>query len=391
VTTDTGAPGAAPTLAPPAGTAAPPGVPGARRVDHVALTVPDLDRATDFAVRVLGGELVYRLPPLAHDDDWMRDHLDVHPRASAEIALVRLGPTTNLELFAYRSPDHRAVPPRPHDPGSVHLALWVSDVDAAVSALRERGPWRPYGPARTVPRGLPGAGIRWVRVTTPWGVPLELRSVPATLPYERRHAARRFGPCPEWRNRDDGSDGPGAAAGALPGARNVDQVAYTVADLDEAERFFTRVLGAEPLYRTTVDLADPELAAALGVPPGGTLHQAALRLGPTDNVELNHFPDPPGARRGWPRNSDVGGNHLALYVDDVDAAAGYLAAQPGCAVLGAPETIPEGPLAGDRWVYVRTGIGLYVEVVRMPDGSLPYERGTAARRRAARGERWWDR
>ncbi|MFH9008982.1 VOC family protein [Streptomyces afghaniensis] len=387
MTTNTGAPDGAPALGPIARTAAARGVPSARRIDHLAFTVPDLDSAVDFAVRVLGGELVYRLPTLAHADDWMREHLDVHPRAQTEIALVRTGPTTNLEFFVYRSPDHRDVPPRPNDLGSLHVGLHVRDVDAAVSALRVRGPWRPYGPVRTVPQGLPGAGIRWVRVPTPWGMPLELRSVPASLPYERQTPARRFGPCAMWHNGADGSP----TADALPGAHNVDHLAWTVADLDAAERFFTQVLGAERLYRTTVDLTDPELAAALGVPRGGAMHQVALRMGPTDNVELNCFHDSPGSRRHWPRNSDVGGNHLALYVDDVDAAAAYLAAQPGCTVLGAPETILEGPLAGDRWVYVRTGIGLYVEVVRMPDGSLPYERGTIARRRASDGVRWWDR
>jgi catechol 2,3-dioxygenase-like lactoylglutathione lyase family enzyme len=353
----------------------------------MAFTVPDLDDAIDFTVRALGGELVYRLPPLAHDDDWMREHLDVHPRASTEIALLRLGPTTNLELFTYRSPDHRAEPPRPHDVGSTHLGLYVEDVDAAVAALRERGGSRPFGPVRTVADGQPAAGIRWVRLTTPWGMPLELRSAPGPLPYEQDTTARRFGPCPGWHNRDDGT----GADGALPGARNIDHLAYTVADLDETLGFLVGVLGAEPLYRTTADLTDPGLAAALGVPPGGTLDHAALRMGPTDTIELNCYRGIPGARGERPRNSDVGGHHLALYVDDVDAAAAYLAAQPGCTLLGAPETIPEGPLTGDRWVYVRTGIGLYVEVVRMPDGALPYERGTAARRRGVGDLRWRDR
>ncbi|MEU0899206.1 VOC family protein [Streptomyces massasporeus] len=387
MTTDTGAPDSAGAPGPIAPTLAVRGVPSARRVDHLGFTVPDLDSAVDFAVRVLGGELVYRLAPLAHDGGWMREHLDVHPRAETEIALVRAGPTTNLEFFAYRSPDHRDVAPRPNDLGSLHVGLHVRDVDAAVSALRARGPWRPYGPVRTVPPGSPGAGIRWVRMPTPWGMPLELRSVPASLPYERHTAARRFGPCAVWHNGADGSP----TADALPGAQGVDHLAWTVADLDAAERFFTQVLGAERLYRTTADLTDPDLASALGVPQGGTLHQVALRMGPTDNVELNCFHDSPGSGRRRPLNSDVGGNHLALYVDDVDAAAAYLAAQPGCTVLGAPETIPEGPLTGDRWVYVRTGIGLYLELVRMPDGNLPYERDTTARRRASDDVRWWDR
>src|SRR5882757_7751529 len=363
------------------------GVPGARRVDHVALTVPDLDVAVAFVVDALGGELVYRLPPLTHDDDWMRRHLDVHPRASAEIALIRLGPTTNLELFQYRSPDHNPSPPRTSDAGSTHLALFVEDVDAAAAVLRDRFALPVLGEPRTVAPGSPAAGIRWVRLTAPWGMPIELRRTPAGLPYEQLTGARRFGPCPQWRNHDDGPPAPTP----IPGLRNVDHIACTVADLDEALGFFVGVLGGELLYRTESVLADdPPLAAALGVPAQGRMEHAALRMGPTDTIELTRYRIP-GAGRVPPRNSDIGGRHLALHVDDVDAAAAYLAAQPGCTVLGFPETIPEGPIAGDRWVYVRTPLGLHIGLVRMPDGALPYERDTTARRRAAGPRLWSDR
>jgi catechol 2,3-dioxygenase-like lactoylglutathione lyase family enzyme len=362
------------------------GVPGARRVDHVALTVPDLDVAVAFVVDALGGELIYRLPELTHQDDWMRRHLDVHPRAGAEIALLRLGPTTNLELFQYRSPDHNAVPPRTIDAGATHLALFVEDVDAAAAVLHTRFGLPVLGEPRTVAPPSPAAGIRWVRLTAPWGMPLELRSAPSRLPYEHLTAARRFGPCPRWSNHDDGAPAPTP----VPGLRNVDHVAYTVADLDAALGFFVGVLGGELLYRTESLLADPLLAAALGVPAEGRMAHAALRMGPTDTVELTCY-QVPGAGRVPPRNSDVGGRHLALHVDDVDAAAAYLAAQPGCTVLGGPETITQGPIAGDRWVYVRTPLGLHIELVRMPDGALPYERDTTARRRAAGPQLWSDR
>lgn len=362
------------------------GVPGARRVDHVALTVPDLDVAVAFVVDALGGELVYRLPELTRQDDWMRRHLDVHPRAGAEIALMRLGPTTNLELFEYRSPDHNPSPPRTSDAGSTHLALFVEDVDRAAAVLRDRFGLPMLGAPRTVAAGSPAAGIRWVRLTAPWGMPIELRSAPSRLPYEHLTAARRFGPCPQWRNHDDGPPAPTP----IPGLRNVDHVAYTVADLDAALDFFVGVLGGELLYRTGSALADPLLATALGVPAEGRMEHAALRLGPTDTIELTRY-RVPGAGRVPPRNSDVGGRHLALHVDDVDVAAAYLAAQPGCTVLGSPETITQGPIAGDRWVYVRTPLGLHIELVHMPDGALPYERDTTARRKAAGPQLWPDR
>jgi catechol 2,3-dioxygenase-like lactoylglutathione lyase family enzyme len=355
-------------------------VPTARRVDHIGVTVGDLAAAVEFLVTGLGGELVYRLPALSRDDDWMTVHLDVHPRSSARIALVRLGPVTNVELFEYRAPEQAYRPQCPHDVGSHHIGLFVDDVDAALADLRRRLGVRPVGPAYTEPDGSPRAGMRWARITTPWGLSFELRSVPPDAP----PAVRRFGPCPVWTNRDEDH----RDRAVVPGLRNVDHLAYTVADLPAACRFVTEVLGGEPLYRTPpVRLEEGPLAGALGVPARGSVAHAALRLGPTDNIELYQY-DTPDAERSPRRNSDVGGRHLALYVDDVDAAAGYLCRHPGVAMLGEPETIADGPIAGDRWVYLRTPIGLYLEVVHMPDGALPYERTTAARRRPATGLRW---
>ncbi|MFE1197785.1 VOC family protein [Streptomyces olivaceoviridis] len=364
----------------------PPGVPGAQRVDHLAFTVSDLDAAIDFAVMALGGELVYRLPPLAHTDGWMRTHLDVHPRASAEIALVRLGPDTNLELFAYKSPDHTATPRAPHDTGHVHLALHVTDVARAAAELTRRAGVSPLGPVLRVPDGQPDAGTHWVRLSSPFDAPLELRSVPDVLPYEAAGGTPRRRPPGPWRNRDDGT---GSRHG-LPGALGVDHFARTVADLDSAERFFVDVLGAELLYRSEYGALPEDVAAALGVPPGGAMRRAVLGMGPTDTIELASYQGKSAGNPRPPRNSDVGGSHIALHVRDVDAAAAYLAAH-GCTVLGRPETIDEGPLTGDRWVYTRAPCGLYVEVVHMPDGALPYERGTAARRKAAHGLSWTDR
>jgi 2-epi-5-epi-valiolone epimerase len=314
----------------------PAGVPGAQRVDHVGLTVPDLDGAISFVIEALGGELVYRQPRLARDDDWMQRHLDVHPRAVADIALVGLGPARNLELFQYWAPDHNAVPPRPHDVGGTHLGLYVDDVEAAAAGLRDRHGLRTYGPVRTVEAGSPSAGTRWVRLSAPWGMPIELRSAASPRP----------------------------TAGYL---------ALTVADLDEAVVFFVATLGASLLYRTEADVSDPAVAAALGVSGVESLELAALRLGPTDHVELSCFrpKEAKGARgakgtRGTkgtpPRNSDAGGRHLAIRVDDVDAAASYLRSASGCTVLGPPETVTAGPVAGVRWVYVRTSLGLHIEL-----------------------------
>jgi catechol 2,3-dioxygenase-like lactoylglutathione lyase family enzyme len=55
------------------------GIPGLRGGDHVGITVPDLAQAHEFLVDVLGCQYVYSLPSMRHDDDWMRDHLNVDP------------------------------------------------------------------------------------------------------------------------------------------------------------------------------------------------------------------------------------------------------------------------------------------------------------------------
>jgi glyoxylase I family protein len=74
----------------------------------------------------------------------------------------------------------------------------------------------------------------------------------------------------------------------------------------------------------------------------------------------------PGQRRELPRNSDLGGHHVALYVHDLDAAVRYLRDRGVC-VLGEP-TASRGPSLGQRWVYFLAPWGMQFELVSYPDG-----------------------
>ncbi len=76
------------------------GLPGLRGADHIGFTVPDLDAADDFLVRVLGAERVYSLGPFQHDDDWMAVRLGVHTRTvMRRLTFYRPGNGSNLEVF----------------------------------------------------------------------------------------------------------------------------------------------------------------------------------------------------------------------------------------------------------------------------------------------------
>ncbi|WP_447002179.1 VOC family protein [Saccharothrix isguenensis] len=319
-------------------------IPTIRNVDHLAYTVPDLAQAVEFCTEVLGAEVLYHLGPVEEpDSDWMTVQLDVHPRASTRICLLRLGPVTNLELFQYTSPDQRTERPADGDVGGHELVLDVVDVEAAHTALAGFAPT-----AITTEADGPTAGVRWFEIRTPWGMALRLRQVPAELPFEHEGGPRLFRPDPA---------GYRVPQAVLPGLLGVSQVGYTVADLDAAVEFHVDVIGAAVLHRTD--------------------DAAVLRLGPVTNVELRRCTS---GRTERPRNSDVGGHHLAFHVEDPEAAAAYLRTVPGVRVLGEVQLIDDGgPIDGDRWVYFKAPDGFQMEVLNMPPG-MPYERHTTARR-----------
>jgi catechol 2,3-dioxygenase-like lactoylglutathione lyase family enzyme len=161
------------------------GLPGLRRLDHIGFTVPDLEEATRFLVDVLGCEYLYSLGPFQADDDWMAEHLNVHPRAVVrENRFFRCGDQAVFEVFQYSAPDQRTALPRNSDHGGHHIALYVEDLDTAVAYLRDRGVEVLKGPNAS--RG-PAEGNRWIYFLSPWGMQFELVSYPGGKAFDRDH------------------------------------------------------------------------------------------------------------------------------------------------------------------------------------------------------------
>ncbi|MCW2760702.1 MAG: Glyoxalase/bleomycin resistance protein/dioxygenase [Marmoricola sp.] len=167
-------------------------IPGLRRLDHIGFTVPDLDEATRFLVDVLGCEWLYSLGPFSSDDDWMAEHLAVHPRSvMRENRWFRCGDQAVFEVFDYIAPGQQLTPPRNSDVGGHHVALYVDDLDAAVEHLEGLGV-RVLG-GTTASKG-PAAGNRWVYFLAPWGMQFELVSYPLGKAFDRdqpQEATRR--------------------------------------------------------------------------------------------------------------------------------------------------------------------------------------------------------
>lgn len=161
------------------------------------------------------------------------------------------------------------------------------------------------------------------------------------------------------------------------GATRVDHIGITVPDLAEAHAFFVGILGCEYMYRLGPYRDDNGLwmRQHLGVHEQAVMEQLHFyRLGGQAIFEVFQYAAPDQARTP-PRNSDIGGHHVALYVDDMDAAVDYLQSA-GLRVLGEPTT-SKGPSEGQRWVYFLSPWGMQFELVSYPDGKA-YDRDPSA-------------
>ncbi|MET1044033.1 MAG: VOC family protein [Microbacteriaceae bacterium] len=159
----------------------------------------------------------------------------------------------------------------------------------------------------------------------------------------------------------------------LPGLRGTEHIGFTVPDLDEAERFFVDVIGCEKVYSLgPFQHADSDwMQEHLGVHPRTVMRELRFfRCGFGPNFEIFQY-EPADGAAPEPRNSDIGGHHLAFYVDDFDTALDYLREQ-GVEIMGEP-TVSSSHSTGQRWVYFRSPWGMQFELVSFPNGKA-YEK-----------------
>jgi catechol 2,3-dioxygenase-like lactoylglutathione lyase family enzyme len=167
---------------------------------------------------------------------------------------------------------------------------------------------------------------------------------------------------------------PLAHADKLPGMRGLDHIGITVPDLAEAEAFFADVLGCEKAlsFGPFRDDEGTFMTDALAVHPRTVINRITeMRCSFGANVELFDY-DAPDQQTVAAKNSDIGGHHIAIYVDDIDAAAAYLR-EKGVRTLAGPIPVDEGPAAGQRILYFFAPWGLQLEAITYP-GGMAYEK-----------------
>lgn len=166
-----------------------------RAIEHVGITVPDLEQATRFFADAFGAETLYDMldEPLRGPE--VEAGLGILQGAViTAIRMLRLGNGPNIELFTYTGVD-QAAPVSPSDYGIQHVCLYVDDIDAAATRLEKADGVLLSRPGE-LPGGDAGDGNRYLYSRTPWGSTIELVTYPSHQAYESSTHLRRWRPQP---------------------------------------------------------------------------------------------------------------------------------------------------------------------------------------------------
>jgi catechol 2,3-dioxygenase-like lactoylglutathione lyase family enzyme len=166
----------------------------------------------------------------------------------------------------------------------------------------------------------------------------------------------------------------GAAAEGMPGMRGHDHTGITVPDIKAAEAFFVDVLGCQKAmsFGPFADDKGTFMQDTLSVHPRAVIKQITMvRCGAGSNIELFEYTSP-DQKIAMPKNSDIGGYHIAFYVDDIQKAAAYLKSKNVTTFAG-PLPVNEGPAAGQTILYFLAPWGMQMELISYPRG-MAYEK-----------------
>ncbi|TDB86310.1 hypothetical protein E1264_18230 [Actinomadura sp. KC216] len=139
-----------------------------RVLDHVGMSVPDLDAAVAFFTAHFAAREVFRLPRV----DGGAGRLGAPDDAAFALAMLDIG-GARVELIQWWSQDASGAPPRADLPGGTHLGIEVDDLPAALAALAAVPGVGVVGRPVTFEEG-PTPGMSNAFVTTPWGGLIEL-------------------------------------------------------------------------------------------------------------------------------------------------------------------------------------------------------------------------
>jgi len=247
-------------------------------LDSIGLTVSDLDRSVEFYSKVLTFKKVSEFEAEGPEHEHLNGVFGLRVRT----ARMRLGDEF-IELTEYLAPKGRPTPvdARSNDRWFQHIAIIVSDMDAAYQRLRQhRVQHASSGPQRLPDWNKNAGGIKAFYFRDPDGHPLEILSFPDGKGNTKWH--RRFG--------------------AL--FLGIDHTAIVISDTDASLAFYRDVLGLEVAGES--ENYGPEQERLNNV-FGARLRITALRASSGPGIEFLEYLAP---RDGRPYPPDARSNDL---------------------------------------------------------------------------------
>jgi catechol 2,3-dioxygenase-like lactoylglutathione lyase family enzyme len=147
--------------------------------DHTGITVSNLERSVAFWRDVLGFEFSHT----AHQKGELAEEVTGVKGAEIKLAVLKTPCGHKIELLEYLAPvDRKRANLRSCDVGSVHVALLVEDLSAALGRIAVLG-WKTAGQPQILTKG-PNAGRRVVYVRDPDGTTIEFMQIAKENSYE---------------------------------------------------------------------------------------------------------------------------------------------------------------------------------------------------------------
>lgn len=169
-----------------------------RGIEHIGLTVPDIEEATIFFQQAFDAKVAYDSKTPQEDvvgGKEIETILGLKKGAKiVHMRMISIGKSISIELFQYQDVDQH-LPSNPDDFGIQHLAVYVDDIENAVKDFEQAG-----GRLNTAPTVMLNEieghheNNQFIYGVTPWGTVIELITYPHGIAYPSDSEASRFTP-----------------------------------------------------------------------------------------------------------------------------------------------------------------------------------------------------
>lgn len=170
-----------------------------RGIDHIGLTVPDIDEATVFFKKVFDAKVCYdvhtpNMPP--QQGESAKKNVNLPSGASIDhIRLLRIGDAPTIELFHIHSNEQSVIDTIVNF-GLTHLAFYTDNIELTARKFVEAGGTLCSNPHPLTSEIEGGEKNYWVYGQAPWGSLIELISYESGINYPDTIEATRWQPAP---------------------------------------------------------------------------------------------------------------------------------------------------------------------------------------------------